>query len=179
MTGQTSRSLAYWDGGGEHAEHFVYRCYDADGVLLYVGCTMDVKKRIASHRRGGNGTSKASRWLSLFMTRYEVEGPFRGRDAGRAAEHAAIQADWPIFNYQGQTRADRAAWMTRGDVARYLTSHGEIELALETTCSCWREVRELNAYMESCFAHVAAQVAGITNLRSDDTFTMADWEAAS
>lgn len=158
MSGLTSRSHAHHYGPGRHADHFVYRCYDADGVLLYIGCTRNVKSRIAAHRRG-NGGSKASQWLSVTMASYEVEGPFRGREAGRLAERDAIQAEWPVFNYQETASLDRAAWMTRSGVARYLVEHGHAELALATACTCWRETREAGQTDSWCEAHVSQSEA--------------------
>lgn len=171
----TSRSWAHHYGQTKNQSHFVYRCYDKAGTLLYIGCTVDLKQRIADHRRGRQA---ASRWLAVFMDRHEVEGPFRDRDAGREAERKAIQAERPLFNYQHTASETQAAWMQRAPIARYLVEHGQIELAIQTACSCWREVRAKDAYMESCYAHVAAQVAGITDLRSDATFTEADWDVA-
>jgi predicted GIY-YIG superfamily endonuclease len=34
-----------------HREHFVYRLFDREGLLLYVGMTRDVRKRMKSHER--------------------------------------------------------------------------------------------------------------------------------
>lgn len=163
MSVLTSRSHAYHFGVGRLADHFVYRCYDADGLLLYIGCTSNVARRVAAHRRASGG-SKASRWLRVTMTRYEIEGPFRGRDAGRDAERDAIQAERPLFNYQQQNAVGFAAWMTRRPIALYLIERGHIELAVETVCACWRETREAGAFDDFCAAHVAARVAGLTDL---------------
>jgi len=159
----TPRSHAHHFGPGRFADHFVYRCFDAEDVLLYVGCTRDVTKRMYAHR-SGKSTSKASRWLSVTMSRVEVDGPHPGRDAGREAERAAIQAERPLFNYQQTAGPNQAAWMTRTPIARYLVEHGHLELALETVCVCPTEVREVGAFWDSCFSHLAAHVAGITDL---------------
>lgn len=175
LSGLTSRSLARHINQTKNQSHFVYRCYDKDGDLLYIGCTVDLKQRMADHRRGRQA---ASRWLAVFMDRYETEGPYRNRDAGREAERQAIQAERPLFNYQHTASETQAAWMQRGPIAHYLIERGHIELAIETACSCWRGVREQGGYMESCPAHVAAQAAGITDLRSTDTFTDAEWDVA-
>lgn len=136
--------------------HFVYRCYDADGDLIYIGCTANVTKRIASHRRGDKA---ASRWLAVFMDRYEVEGPYPDRDAGRQAECEAIQAEQPLFNYQQRSGLNMAAWMTRLPIAQYLVERGYIELAVETVCTCWRETREAGLFDKWCAAHEAANAA--------------------
>lgn len=35
--------------------HFVYRCFDKRGDIVYVGCTHDVQKRMAQHRPNNIG----------------------------------------------------------------------------------------------------------------------------
>ena len=150
IDGQTSRSVSYHEGPASRAPHFVYRCYDKDGDLLYIGCTANVKKRIATHRRGGKA---ASQWLAVFMTRHETEGPFRDREAGRAAERQAIQLEQPLFNYQERAGAGLAAWMTKAPIAQYLVERGYVDLARETACTCWRETREAGARDSWCPAH--------------------------
>ena len=162
--GLTSRSRAYHVGPARYADHFLYRCYDADGLLLYIGCTNNVERRVAAHRRG-DGHSLASRWLSVFMTRHEVEGPFPGRDAGREAEREAIRTEQPLFNYQERKGPNLAGWMTRRPIALYLVEQGHIALAVDTVCTCWRETRAAGAFDDWCAAHVAAQVVGLTNLQ--------------
>lgn len=160
IPGQTVRSVAYHHGPTVDADHYLYRCYDADGDLLYIGCTTDVKRRISAHRRGGK--ARASKWLSVFMSRHEVEGPFRGRDAGRDAERKAINVEQPIFNYQERAGVDLAAWMTRRPVAHYLVERGAIELAVATACTCFFEIREAGGYDERCIAHAAADRSGLS-----------------
>lgn len=169
IPGQTTRSTAYHSGPGVTADHFVYRCYDADGDLLYIGCTSNVSKRMAAHRRGSGAV--ASRWLSVFMARHQVEGPFRGRDAGREAERRAIQDEQPLFNYQGRVGESLAAWMTRRPIALYLIERGHIELAVETLCACDSDARKVGRIDDHCAPHVAAKVAGLTD---KDLF---DWDA--
>jgi hypothetical protein len=58
--------------------HYVYRAYATNGDLLYVGCTLDPEKRMATHRGTGD-------WYP-HMARLELRGPFRcvgGRQARR------------------------------------------------------------------------------------------------
>lgn len=140
--------------------HYVYRCYDAEGQLLYIGCTSNLTSRIAAHRRG-DGTSKASRWLAVTMASFTTEGPYRGREVGREAERAAIQSEQPLFNYQERANEYQAAWMTRSAVARYLVDHGHLELALETACECWRETKEVNGVDPWCHPHLAVLEAWV------------------
>lgn len=149
MSAQTPRSYVHHFGPGVHADHFLYRCYDADGRLLYIGCASNVARRISAHLN--DHRNKASRWLQVSMARYEVEGPFAGRDAGRRAEAAAIQAEQPLFNFQERANEHQAAWMTRRSVVDYLLDHGHAELAVATTCNC-----DANDEPEwICYAHRA------------------------
>lgn len=128
---------------------YVYRCYDVDGDLIYIGCTSNVKKRIATHLRGGKA---ASRWLAVSMVRHEVEGPFADRAAALAAESAAISAERPVFNLQHGGELWSAY---KAVVGSYLVERGHVQLALDTTCGCWRETREAGEFDPWCSVHVA------------------------
>lgn len=75
-------------------EHYVYRAYDNEGGLLYVGCTFDVAKRIKEHRYG--------QWRYL-MVRLHVAGPFNYETA-RQLEHDAIESERPQFNFTSDHR---------------------------------------------------------------------------
>lgn len=152
MSPLTTRSYAHHYGTARHARHYLYRCYDAEGRLLYIGCTVDTKKRIAEHRRGKG--AKASRWLSVCMASVEVDSDvYIGRVAGRAAERAAIQTEQPLFNYQERANEYQAAHMTRRAVAQYLLEHGHRELAEQTVCQCWPEYRNVNEADPLCVPH--------------------------
>lgn len=154
IPGQTARSAAYHYGPKRHAEHYVYRCYDADDVLLYVGCTSNPKARLAAHRRGS--TSKASKWLSVTMVRAEVAGPFAGRDYARAIERATIRTELPVFNTQETATYEYAAWQYQRGAAQYLVDHGLIDLACETACSCFTEsLAEGTHDLDWCIPHAA------------------------
>lgn len=69
--------------------HRVYYLYDADGWLLYVGCSANVDKRVACHRR----TQHWRRHIDIVMT----SRPLSERDA-LALESAEIRRLAPIFN---------------------------------------------------------------------------------
>lgn len=88
--------------------HALYRFFDADGTLLYVGLTSDPGRRWKSHEAN-------QPWWHL-VRRAEME-MFPSREAVRAAEKAAIVAECPKHNVahskhpprrQGPPRAKKA-----------------------------------------------------------------------
>ena len=66
----------------------VYRFYDAEGVLLYVGLTMRFKERLSAHKRRD--------WWHL-VSRCDVEW-FDGREPAKTAEREAIATEDPTYN---------------------------------------------------------------------------------
>lgn len=67
----------------------VYRCYDAYGELLYIGCAVDVAARMRTHK-------VMSQWhADVFSTTTE---PHDTRIEALAAERAAIESEHPKFN---------------------------------------------------------------------------------
>jgi len=127
--------------------HYLYRCFDADGFLIYIGCTADVRKRIYSHR---SSPRRTSRWLMTCMDRHKVSGPYPGLDAARAAEASAIAEEDPVFNIQARRAT---GWDVLQVVGLYLLQRGHIELAMETTCTCWPEDREAGVPATWCKPH--------------------------
>jgi predicted GIY-YIG superfamily endonuclease len=75
----------------------VYRAYDAEETLLYVGCTDKPQRRRRQHESKSEWYRDAVRWT---FEEYQT------REAGLAAESAAIVAEHPIYNISG---ADRSA----------------------------------------------------------------------
>lgn len=69
----------------------LYRLYDADDVLLYVGIAKDPKARWRSHSR----TARATWWPSV--SRKAVEW-FDTREAADRAETEAINTEKPLHN---------------------------------------------------------------------------------
>jgi len=67
----------------------LYRLYDANGSLLYVGISSDPSKRFREHR-------SASQWWPLVASR-RVEW-LRHRPAAQQAERKAIEAESPAWN---------------------------------------------------------------------------------
>ena len=75
----------------------VYRCFDADGVLLYVGSTIDVPRRMREHGR-------YSPWFGR-MARVEVTD-FQEQNFALEAERGAIKEEGPKCNLLGNPDPD-------------------------------------------------------------------------
>lgn len=82
-------------------DHWVYRAWDADGRLLYIGCTKNLKQRRAAHATGTD-----SDWYP-FATRFRAYGPYTYETA-RAIERQAIETEESYFN---GTSEDHRAWL--------------------------------------------------------------------
>ncbi len=67
----------------------VYRQYDADGVLLYVGCTDNLHRRTVGHR------SKSPWWPLVARIESELLPNFR---SAWLAELRAIKNEAPLYN---------------------------------------------------------------------------------
>lgn len=76
-----------------HAMPFtVYRQYDSDGVLLYVGCTDNLDRRTAEHRRNSPWWSQVGRIESELLPNHA---------AARAEEWRLIKTADPLYNIAG------------------------------------------------------------------------------
>ncbi len=67
----------------------IYRHYDRDGVLLYVGLSLNPIKRLGQHR-------VHSLWF-YSITRVEIEWA-KNREAAADEERRAVRAERPLFN---------------------------------------------------------------------------------
>jgi predicted GIY-YIG superfamily endonuclease len=74
----------------------LYRHFDSDGRLLYVGISLNVVARLSEH-------CKTSHWFGS-ITRIDVER-FRSRQAALAAERKAIRTEKPLHNIAGRVAA--------------------------------------------------------------------------
>lgn len=77
------------------ADHYVYRLYDANDRLLYVGCTSQLQHRMTSHAR------LQAWWPDV--ARLESEGPY-SRAEGLRREQNAIWYGRPLYNVQHNRR---------------------------------------------------------------------------
>ncbi len=77
---------------------YVYRFYDVDGELLYVGITRDMSQRFAAHRRD------AEWWSDVANVTVEVTA---GRAEAEYAEAVAILSERPAHN-RSQPSVERA-----------------------------------------------------------------------
>ena len=69
----------------------LYRHFDADGMLLYVGISLSAVSRLSAHKVG-------SEWFSK-IARIEIE-TFETRESARDAERDAIATEKPRYNIQ-------------------------------------------------------------------------------
>lgn len=82
------RDMSYLDND---APHWIYRWFDSDGTVIYIGMTCDPKARIRAHRNSAD-------WIG-WAARVEVQQPqIVGRRAAYAAESQAIRDEMPPFN---------------------------------------------------------------------------------
>lgn len=71
--------------------HEVYRAYDARGVLLYIGCCLDIDRRWDGHK-------KTATWRNYCFKLVTKRYP--NKKAARAVEARAINILAPLFNGQ-------------------------------------------------------------------------------
>lgn len=122
--------MSVWGLRGE--PHVVYRAYAPTGLLLYVGCTHDIEKRMKQHR-------SKSVWFDE-MARYTTTEYLNFYDA-RAAEDDAIYRERPVFNRNGggkkraedearQRMYDKWAPMSADELAAWIDREREKEQRL-------------------------------------------------
>lgn len=70
--------------------HDVYRVYDKDGILLYVGCTVNVERRIKQHKAEYAGWCRQAATVTV-----EEYADFA---TARAVESLAIHEERPVWN---------------------------------------------------------------------------------
>lgn len=78
--------------------YFVYRLFDADDCLLYIGCSSNVRDRLRCH--------SAKEWGSEIAS-VTVQGPW-SRDGARFVESIAIWNEAPRHNIAEQRGPDHS-----------------------------------------------------------------------
>lgn len=76
-------------------EHVVYRCYDTERRLLYVGCTHDLTARMMVHECDSKNPASVELMRRIDLLEYQT---YPDRATALAAEKAAIQAEAPLLN---------------------------------------------------------------------------------
>ena len=76
----------------------LYRHYDADGKLLYVGISLAPLDRLRSHK-------SQSAWFRD-IRKITIE-PFANRDLAEEAEICAIETEFPLHNLSHNPRAEK------------------------------------------------------------------------
>jgi predicted GIY-YIG superfamily endonuclease len=77
------------------ATHYVYRLWDADGALLYVGISKTLVQRLTQHDQSQPWADEVA---SVTAKRYP------NRDKARAAEIEAIQTESPRYNIRDRAK---------------------------------------------------------------------------
>lgn len=88
--------------------HYVYRAFDQDNRLVYVGCSKNLFDRLIHHRNNS--------WWSPQVSRVTAR-VYPDKLSGRRAEQEAIATEMPRWNVQGRW-ATRHTW-SPSDYADY------------------------------------------------------------
>lgn len=84
-----AKAVMEWKPDNRSRSTSLYRHFDKDGALLYVGISLSAIRRMGQHRM-------ESRWFDRVAT-IKVEH-FATREEARTAERAAIKSENPKFN---------------------------------------------------------------------------------
>lgn len=83
----------------------VYKHFDADGKLLYVGCTADFFQRCTHHKK--------SHWIQ-HVRRVDIE-PFEDFFQAQLRERELITSLNPLFNYYVKQKPKKTRWDVKDD----------------------------------------------------------------
>lgn len=93
-----------WGSSQGRKPAVVYRLFDADGALLYVGCTTDLRRRMMNHRCDRS-------WFSEVVELHTE--PYPSRSEALRGERAAIDSEHPRHNVHPLEQGRRIAEATR------------------------------------------------------------------
>lgn len=94
-----------WRDADDPRSHDVYRIFDADDVLLYVGCALDGESRIRSWHMNPR-CAPTSVELHGRIARWTIE-TYPDKASARAAEKKAIETEGPLLNRQHNPRRSK------------------------------------------------------------------------
>jgi lambda repressor-like predicted transcriptional regulator/predicted GIY-YIG superfamily endonuclease len=107
------------------ATHWVYRYFDKDDRLLYVGATSDLFRRDAGHRH-------ASHWIKQAVRREATE--YADAAGALAAEGRAIRDESPLHNIQQSHSIEYPQTLAGTAVARITAAMREQGVSLAALC---------------------------------------------
>lgn len=121
-----------------NSRHWVYRCFDESGRLIYVGFTATPSGRIAAH--------ESQSWWASQIARIEWSD-YPTRADARAAEKEAIATENPRWNTLGRW-AQNSAWNSQ-DFRDYMLAYRLGPSAL--TAYGRKHIRRVNAMYDARF----------------------------
>lgn len=133
----------------------LYRHFDKDGVLLYVGVSMSPLLRTSAHKR--------SRWhkaiYCIKLTHFDTPSE------AYAAEEIAIKSEMPIFNIQLKPRAEKIAISTAKQKKVVCEKRKNITMEVRPI------IRNLNFYEKNKVSKKAKlNISTVLKLLRDDYF---------
>lgn len=90
------------------ASHYVYRLYDADDRLLYIGCSNDPDARIYQHACWGRKSGQLAEIGPLLH--HWTYWRYPDKASAHAAEVAAIGSEAPVFNTRHTHSPQPSGW---------------------------------------------------------------------
>lgn len=121
----------------EKRQHFVYRAYDKNGFLLYVGCSLNPEQRWKDH--------KANRSWAHLAVSFRLAGPYN-YDTARRLEKEALAAGQPLYAYTplkwaARGKANAASRRAMQEAAKQgLCQHEVIEAGIRASQAEWDRV---------------------------------------
>lgn len=92
-----------------HGPHSVYRIYNADGVLMYIGVAREVGDRIYMHKAAPQSSWASGQMYQLID--YWTSQEYPSKAIAREVERQSIEAEAPLFNRQH----NKTRWKRRGN----------------------------------------------------------------
>lgn len=113
--------------------HFVYRCYDTNGALIYVGCSVNPKVRVEGHRLN-------AWWGDQIATTRNLVFP--DADSALYRERKAIYIEKPRHNVKNRWyKGDEREHWTLDDYLHFENALDHVERLGERTARLILEVR--------------------------------------